>query len=507
MEGRTVRLIFAFFTGIMIVCLPACNASKGEGTADSGVDAGADGGWSYPVLHVDGRNIVDEHGRVVMLRGINVGGRSKMPPFIPWEGDPQDASFDSDMKRFFDFPADWGLNCFRLTVFWEAVEPERGVYDEKYLAFVGGQIKAAADRGVYVFIDFHQDLFSRWLGGSGAPRWAIKDPPAAAPPLNDSGWFMKVFSDQKVLGAFDRFWGNEDGIQDAYIGMAAMTAGRFKGSPNVIGMDIMNEPNPGSLGKKDMHEWYAGKLIPFFKRAAAEIRKSAPGFIVFLEPSGTEAGESGSQEWTVDGLENYVLAPHYYYPMQFISGTYDGNIAALREAVAEKDKFGKDLGVPVLMSEYGFRGAEGDAGKDENAGRYIRDYQRVLDENLMHGTIWSHEVSSTYWNREDCSFVNGDWTERVPRADALSRPYPEFTSGAPVSFVYDSIGKRVEYKYSVRGVGGRPTVIRLPGRHFPKEPEVGLAFGRWEHSAARSILLVYDGDAAEGAAQTVAVSP
>ena len=36
------------------------------------------------------------------------------------------------------------------------------------------QIKDAISRGVYILIDFHQDTFSRYVGGSnGAPKWIV----------------------------------------------------------------------------------------------------------------------------------------------------------------------------------------------------------------------------------------------------------------------------------------------------------------------------------------------
>ena len=86
-----------------MMCTMACSTSQ----SDADLYKGA---WKYPRIHADGRALVDEHGRTMMMRGINVGGGAKVPPFIPWEGTPQDPTFDTDLARFMDFPAGWGMN-------------------------------------------------------------------------------------------------------------------------------------------------------------------------------------------------------------------------------------------------------------------------------------------------------------------------------------------------------------------------------------------------------------
>ncbi len=468
--------------------------SDGDGDSDDDGDTPPSmTGWEFPRLHVEGLDIVDASGRTVLLRGINIGGRAKIPPHIPWQGDPEAPDFLDEHERYMDFPADWAMNCIRLTVFWEAVEPERGTYDEHYLDFIESQIEAAAQRGMYVFLDFHQDLFSRYLGGSGAPAWALENPPAEAPPLDDTSWFMKVFSDETVLGTFDRFWSNGDGIQDAYIAMVEAVAARFADAPNLLGIDLMNEPNPGADGKEDLALWHTTKLIPFYTTLSARIREQAPHFIMFLEPSGLEAGQSESEEsWTIEGIANYILSPHYYYPMQFVLGEYNGDAEEIADALAERSARATELGVPALLSEFGFRGSQDDPGDDGNAGWFFDDLYASLDTELMHATVWTHEVSTDYWNQEDCSFVNSDWTERVPRADAVARPYPEFTNGEAIAFSYSPVDKHLSYSYRVDAEQTQPTVIRLPKRHYPQAPSVTLAFGRYEYIEDLGVLLVFD---------------
>ena len=69
----------------------------------------------------------------------------------------------------------WGLTFLRLLVPWEAVEHAGpGQYDEEYLAYLRAVVERAGHYGIDVFIDPHQDVWSRWTGGDGAPGWTLE---------------------------------------------------------------------------------------------------------------------------------------------------------------------------------------------------------------------------------------------------------------------------------------------------------------------------------------------
>ena len=66
----------------------------------------------------------DEQGRALVLHGLNVTGSAKDDPRrLPWIE-------QADAERL---SRDWGFNLARFLIFWDAVEPQPGVYDDTYL--------------------------------------------------------------------------------------------------------------------------------------------------------------------------------------------------------------------------------------------------------------------------------------------------------------------------------------------------------------------------------------
>ena len=142
---------------------------------------------NLPRLHIEGRWFVDEHGRRVILRGVNLGGDCKVPypdggtNFASDFADHREVSFIgrpfpiAEADEHFSRLRAWGFNCLRLLTTWEAVE-HRGPndYDTEYLDYFAELCRLAGDYGFYVFVDFHQDVWSRMTGGDGAPGWLFE---------------------------------------------------------------------------------------------------------------------------------------------------------------------------------------------------------------------------------------------------------------------------------------------------------------------------------------------
>ena len=192
---------------------------------------------SKSLLTIRDNNFIDSKGRQVILHGLNIVSKNPASNYQSWHG-PKD----------FKAMRDWGMNCVRLGIIWDGIEPKPGEYDEAYLEAVAQQINWAKDAGLYVFLDMHQDLFSVKYS-DGAPEWATLD--EGKPHLKGAVWSDSYLISSAVHAAFDNFWANAPapdgiGIQDHYAAAWKHVAERFKNNPTIIGYDIMNEPFEGS---------------------------------------------------------------------------------------------------------------------------------------------------------------------------------------------------------------------------------------------------------------------
>lgn len=131
-------------------------------------------------------------GRRVKLHGINFASNAKLPktPHQPTYMKPNDCGLyrEGDHVSFVGRPfplseayehitriKQCGFNAIRFVFTWEAIEHEGpGVYDLEYANYVVEVLKVIDEvGGLYVFMDPHQDVWSRFTGGSGAPLWTL----------------------------------------------------------------------------------------------------------------------------------------------------------------------------------------------------------------------------------------------------------------------------------------------------------------------------------------------
>ncbi len=251
-------------------------------------------------LRVLGDRFIDADGREVLLRGVNLGGDSKVP--WPDGGTHRPSDFSDHRTVSFigrPFPLaeaaehfarlrSWGFNCLRLLTTWEAVEHAGpGLYDEAYLDYFAEVARLAGDHGFHVLVDFHQDAWSRMSGGCGVPGWTFEavgldftrfhDADAALvmqhafdhadPNPHQAGYPRMSWSSNYKLPAngvmWSLFFGGrwltpdfrvdgvniQDFLQRHYLACVDQLARRLAPMPHVIGFDSLNEPSIGWLGQ------------------------------------------------------------------------------------------------------------------------------------------------------------------------------------------------------------------------------------------------------------------
>jgi hypothetical protein len=249
-------------------------------------------------LHIHKQWFVDEHGRRTLLRGVNFTAASKLPA-IP-DGathiktdfhDHREVSFVdhpiplNECEEHFSRLKHWGFNCLRLLITWEALEHAGpGQYDTEFLGYIEELLTIAGEHGFYVFIDPHQDCWSRMSGGDGAPGWTFEKVGIDFTTLHEAGaaWLMQYRYNPHNLHAypsmswsqsriqfgcatmFTLFFGGrdfaplstideqnvQDYLQSHYINAFKQVAVRTKEMPHVIGFDSLNEPSSGFIGLK-----------------------------------------------------------------------------------------------------------------------------------------------------------------------------------------------------------------------------------------------------------------
>src|SRR6478752_4385062 len=158
---------------------------------------------SFRLLIEDGQ-FRDGHGRQVVLRGINLAADAKLPSEPDQPSHIPTDFFDGDNVTFHHrpFPKEdarshfarlrrYGFNTIRYIFTWEALEAAGpGKYDEDFIQHTIDILRIAKEYGFYIFMDPHQDVWSRFTGGSGAPGWTLEAVGFDLAKLRDTGAAM-----------------------------------------------------------------------------------------------------------------------------------------------------------------------------------------------------------------------------------------------------------------------------------------------------------------------------
>ncbi len=392
--------------------------------------AACSGSSAPPAWQVRDGFLRDVDGRAVILRGVNVSGSQKAAPYL-------DDKTPADFTRIRDA---WGMNAIRFVMPWAAVEPEPGRYDDAFLDQVAERIGWAADAGLLVVLDMHQDVYGEGFGFDGAPLWAC-DASRYAAFVRTEPWFLNTL-DPQVQACFDELY--TDHAQD-FAAAWGHVAARLGALPNVVGFDILNEPSWGSYA---IFKFERERLTPFYARAVSAVRDAAPAWVAFAEPGASR--NTGLATGLVElPFDNVMYSPHSYDASAESGDGFDPThrqkiLDNVRDLAAEAGV----LKAGLWIGEYG-----GDPSKPGIVEYMTAQYDAA--GAAAAGTMyWAYDKSDGY------GLLDPSGAEKTMLVDTLVRPYPERVAGDPIAYAFDGTTFTLEYEPH----GAAPTIISVPTR-------------------------------------------
>jgi endoglycosylceramidase len=408
----------------------------GEGDVVS-VDAPA----TAAPIEFRGSDLIDAEGRVVQIHGINMVRKS-----APFHVSPDETGFAENLERV----RRSGFNGVRLGVWMAELMPEPGVVDTEYLAEVERGVDALADEGLWVLLDFHQDVFT------GMPDWATTPETAAMSPTLTDGevfWALAYFaprSMQQWEDLYDRVPVADDRSAVDLMGDAvAAVAERFQDEPNVIGIDLMNEPWPGErffdclVGGCGAR--YA-QLQSIFEEYTSKVRAAAPGMEVWWAPYNFGAPFQNSPAPSGPDValtyHSYCLYTDGGEPVQ--PGDVENTLCRgiYETQTDEALRLGRTWDTPVLLGEFGASASP-------------------LNTTRLTELADEHQMSWMYW---DDNYYRA--APEVVRTD-LVRTYPQATAGDIVQQRFEPATGAFELRYVPDPSVGAPTAIVAPSEVYP----------------------------------------
>jgi hypothetical protein len=438
--------------------------------------AHADAGDPVPQLHREGRFLVDQYGRIVIVHGLNLVW--KRAPYAPPDTPAGFTAADADWLQAH------GFNGARIGVLWAGVTPNQpGVADPAYFQKWDRVVHLLADRGVWMQFDQHQDMWHETYGGEGVPDWAAKRPlpysllPYAPVPFPEGYWTPEVST------VFDNFWANKGGLQDAWATYWKLVAQHYKDQPYSMGYDLMNEPFAGLEWSTCMLTGcpltYSQELQPAMTKALRAVRQVDPHGIVWWEPQQLASGVQTPTYFTAPpgDEQNLGLSWHNYCTWVFLESTglplfNSDNCRSFTENREQNAlQQSATMNAVPMMSEWG-------ATDDVNAISIDSD---VADDHQMSWMYWAYKHWDDPTTADDAQGLFTDDADLTSvKADKLSqlvRTYPQATAGTDLSYDYDPATGRFTMSYTADPSIDAPTRIFVSPLTSPHGFDVAASAG------------------------------
>ena len=400
-----------------------------------------------------GQYLTDDQGRVLVFHGVNI--IRKLAPYWPDTIGATDAAF----------LADEGFNAARIGWIWAGAEPSPGQYDDAYMAHILDFNALLGRYGIRTLVDFHQDSYSQKGGGDGAPDWATLE--------SSSGADWQDFWNDKPAA-------DGVGIQTRFVGLWAHAAQLLQASPgrvNVMGLDPLNEPNPGNgytcVPAGSCPSFETGQLRTFYERLFPAIRSSGLSNIIWFEDEPDHLDFQPAFPAFSDPQVAYSW--HYYcLPTELTSdpgSAFDVYCdQQTSKAVSNETRYAAQQQWPELIGEFGANGAEGAYAKQVDA----------FDGHFLSWTYWLYYIPNGDPSDPAAGSILTDSTQpgsqsnaNQTKLDALVVPYPQAIAGTPGAYGFDRSSNTMTLSYTPSAVPGTAlasdalTQIFVPARHYP----------------------------------------
>lgn len=346
-------------------------------------------------LKTRGRDIIDEHGSVIYLRGICVGGWMNLEDFInAYPGTESgirnhisqilgkskgEQFFELMSDNFFaekdiQFIAQTGATCVRLPLNIRHFESddEPFVYNQNAYKKLDAILDLCEKYGVYAILDMH-----------AAPGW------------QNCHWHSDNERGVSLLWRHSHF-------QDRLIGFWQETARHYANRAVVAGYELLNEPSSGNPSGEHPFDFYQNfhpdwfRINDLYKRTSAAIREIDPKHMIFLEGDNYARLFSGFDE-PFD--TNLVYSSHNYTNPGFGPGKYPGyyngiywdkNHHKLELQIQEGTIYAEKYNVPLLIGEFGsqYHGTSEDVVYRLES---MKDQLDIYNEAGLNWTAWTYK--------------------------------------------------------------------------------------------------------------------
>jgi len=398
----------------------------------------------------------DEHGRALILHGVNI-----IDDFDTNSADPRPGIVS---EEDFQFMASIGFNFVRLTRFWHALEPQQGDMDEAYLERTRQLLYWCHEYGMHVVLDMHQDIYSYVFTGRGMPEWVVRDDGHPFQPI-EPWWLNNV--QPAVTASWDHYWRDDD-IQQSYTDLLLEYVRRFKDHPAVIGYDLINEPYQGSAA---VSEFERTTLTHTYQKWVEAVRAEDSENWIFYEPVSWIVNTSlAPSNIGVLDEDRAVYFPHLYSYTNDLNLPWNGDPAFI--FMWE----GRALKIIEQQESAGMIGEFGVNASIQGHNDFLREVLEMVNRSLSGWAYWEYGYVK--------HLSEGGEPYGQEFVSLLAQPYARRVAGKPLVMRFDAKGKVFELEFVPSPALSHPTELFLSvPRYYPRGWRITTTdrSGRWSY--------------------------